>query len=95
MDPVSVALPQNLRRIFVATLVPGAQLARQAWDATKLGMEIRARRQQERALILSQKNQVAKTFRYNSSFNSMIEGANLLQFQKLDHVCKWYLIKDI
>jgi len=43
--------------------LPGAQLARQAWDATKLGMEIRARRQQERALILSQKNQVAKTFR--------------------------------
>ena len=43
--------------------VPGVHLARQAWDATKLGLEIRAKRQQERALVLSQKNQVAKTFK--------------------------------
>ena len=43
--------------------VPGVHLARQAWDATKLGLEIRRRRGEERALILSQKNQVGKTFR--------------------------------
>ena len=43
--------------------VPGGNLARQAWDATKLGMEIRARRQQERAVMISQKNQVGKVLR--------------------------------
>ena len=40
--------------------MPGVHLARQAWDATKLGLEIRAKRQQERALVLSQQNQVAR-----------------------------------
>ena len=43
--------------------IPGANLARQAWDATKLGLEIRARRQQERAVMVSQKNQVGKVLR--------------------------------
>ena len=43
--------------------IPGANLAMQAWDATKLGLEIRARRQQERALMVSQKNQVGKVLR--------------------------------
>ena len=40
--------------------IPGVNLARQAWDATRLGLEIRARRQQERAVTLAQKNQVAR-----------------------------------
>ena len=43
--------------------IPGANLARQAWDATKLGLEIRARRQQERAVMVSEKNQVGKVLR--------------------------------
>ena len=43
--------------------IPGANLAMQAWDATKLGLEIRARRQQERAVMVSQKNQVGKVLR--------------------------------
>ena len=43
--------------------IPGANLARQAWDATRLGLEIRARRQQERAVVVSQKNQVGKVLR--------------------------------
>jgi len=42
--------------------LPGGNLLRQAWDATKLGLQIRGMRK-ERALVLAQKNQVAPTFR--------------------------------
>ena len=71
--------------------IPGVHLARQAWDATKLGLEIRARRQQERAVQLSQKNQVGKTFRRKEAIKEI---RRLFDEQKYEELAR-SLLPDV
>ena len=71
--------------------IPGVHLARQAWVATKPATEIRARRQQERAVQLSQKNQVGKTFRRKEAIK---EVRRLFDEQKYEELAR-SLLPDV
>lgn len=89
--------------------IPGVHLARQAWDATKLGLEIRAKRQQERALVLSQQNQVARPPRRKEAIKEIrrlfdeqnYEGVarallpDLMVDKSIEFVDLWWKIWDI